>query len=89
MAIKTPESLVISARITMPLAQAIEKFLPLNTYVTPSDFIRDAIREKLRREASWLLDEMTAPRKSEVEINPIQGVETDLIQDVRKDVEKP
>ena len=76
MAIKTPESLVVSARITMPLAHAIEKFLPLNTYVTPSDFIRDAIREKLRREASWLLDEMIEPEKKDgVETSPFKTSE--------------
>lgn len=61
----------------MPLAHAIEKYLHLNTYVTPSDFIRDAIREKLRREASWLLDEMIEPRKTGVEVNPVQVVGKD------------
>ena len=75
--IKTPDSMVISARITMPLAHAIEKYLPLNTYVTPSDFIRDAIREKLRREASWLLDEMIEPEKDGVEIDSVQEVGKD------------
>lgn len=73
---RNPESLVVSARVTKPLALAIEKYLSLDTHVSPSDFIRDAIREKLRRDASWLLDEMIRPTESEVEI--------DLIQDVGK-----
>ena len=65
MSIKNPESLVVSARITKPLALAIEKYLHLSVYVTSSDFIRDAIREKLRRDASWLLDELVRPIKKE------------------------
>jgi len=60
---KNPESLVVSARVTKPLALAIEKYLHLNAHVSPSDFIRDAIREKLQRDASWLLDEMIRPTK--------------------------
>lgn len=41
----------VSTRVTKPLAKLIEKYLELNTHVTPADFIRDAIREKIRREA--------------------------------------
>jgi Arc/MetJ-type ribon-helix-helix transcriptional regulator len=68
---KNPESLVVSARVTKPLALAIEKYLSLNAHVSPSDFIRDAIREKLDRDASWLLDELLRPTETETDISPI------------------
>jgi Arc/MetJ-type ribon-helix-helix transcriptional regulator len=74
---KNPESLVVSARVTRPLALAIEKYLSLNAHVSPSDFIRDAIREKLDRDASWILNELLRPTETEAGISPIQDAGKD------------
>ena len=48
----------ISFKVTPKFNQAIEKFLVLDSHVSKSDFIRDAIRDKLRQEAPRLLKEM-------------------------------
>lgn len=75
--IRNPESLVVSARITKPLAFAIERYLHLNSNVTPSDFIRDAIREKLWKDAPWIMEEMLRPTEIEVDNGLVQVVEKD------------
>lgn len=49
---------VISTRITEPLAKAIEEYLRMSAYVSPADFLRDAIREKLKRDAPELYRKM-------------------------------
>ena len=49
---------VISTRITEPLARVIEEYLRMDAHVTPSDFIRDAIREKLKRDTPELYRSM-------------------------------
>lgn len=44
----------ISARIPVPLKSLIQKFVALDTHINESDFIRDAIREKIQRDAPHL-----------------------------------
>lgn len=45
---------VISTRITKPLARVIEEYMRMDAHVTPADFVRDAIREKLKRDTPEL-----------------------------------
>jgi Arc/MetJ-type ribon-helix-helix transcriptional regulator len=47
---------VVSTRITKPLARALEEYLRIDAHVSPADFIRDAIREKLKRDAPSLYE---------------------------------
>jgi len=44
----------ISARIPYTLKTLMQKFVALDTHINESDFIRDAIREKIQREAPGL-----------------------------------
>jgi len=49
---------VISVKVSKPLYALVEKYLELDAHVTKSDFVRDAIRQKLKNDAPWLLEEM-------------------------------
>jgi len=49
---------VVSTRITEPLVSVMEKYLEIDAHVSPADFIRDAIREKLKRDVPDLYNEM-------------------------------
>jgi Arc/MetJ-type ribon-helix-helix transcriptional regulator len=49
---------VVSVKLTKPLYELMEKYLQLDAHVSKSDFVRDAIREKLRKDAPWLFEEM-------------------------------
>ena len=44
----------ISARIPYTLKELMKKFVRVDTHINESDFIRDAIREKIQREAPEL-----------------------------------
>jgi len=44
----------ISARIPYTLKELMKKFVRLDTHINESEFIRDAIREKIQREAPEL-----------------------------------
>lgn len=52
---------VISTRITEPLARVIEEYMKMDAHVTPADFVRDAIREKLKRDTPELYKSMFTP----------------------------
>jgi len=58
MKMKNPKLKVVSTRVTEPLAKAIEEYLQIGAHVSPADFIRDAIREKLRNDAPELYRKM-------------------------------
>jgi len=45
------ETDVVPARITLRLAELIEEFCGRDAYLNLADFIRDAIRDRLQREA--------------------------------------
>lgn len=49
---------VLSVRITKSMTRIIDKFLVIDSHVTKSDFVRDAIRDKIRKEAPHLYLEM-------------------------------
>jgi len=42
-------------RLPSTLKGLVEKFVAMDTHINESDFIRDAIREKIQREAPGLL----------------------------------
>jgi hypothetical protein len=45
---------VVATRVTKKTAELIAEFCKRDTHVNPADFIRDAIRDKLQREAPEL-----------------------------------
>jgi Arc/MetJ-type ribon-helix-helix transcriptional regulator len=45
---------VLSVRITRRLHDLLTEYLKKDAYLTESDFLRDAIREKIRRDAPHL-----------------------------------
>lgn len=49
---------VVATRVTDPLAKLIERYLKMDAHVSPADFIRDAIREKIQRDAPHLYQEL-------------------------------
>lgn len=51
---KEQREAAISARIPVPLKSLIQKFVAMDTHINESDFIRDAIREKIQRDAPHL-----------------------------------
>lgn len=48
----------ISARIPRTLKQLMKRFVAMDAHVNESDFIRDAIREKIQRDAPDLYKEL-------------------------------
>lgn len=44
----------ISARIPRPLKKLMEQFVAIDSHLNESDLIRDALREKIQREAPEL-----------------------------------
>jgi len=51
---KGEKTKVVATRVTMKTAELIVEFCKRDTHVNSADFIRDAIREKLQREAPEL-----------------------------------
>jgi len=49
---------VVSVKITKPLSDLIQRYLEIDAHVTKSDFIRDAIREKIKRDVPELYEEL-------------------------------
>ncbi len=52
------ETEVLSVRVTKPLARLVEEYLHLDAHVSKSDFVRDAIREKIKRDVPWLYNKI-------------------------------
>lgn len=52
------ESKVVATRVTPQLAELIREICRRNAHVNPADFIRDAIREKIQRDAPELYREL-------------------------------
>lgn len=55
---KTQKEAAISARIPVPLKTLIQRVIAIDTHINESDFIRDAIREKIQRDAPHLYREL-------------------------------
>lgn len=54
MSMKAEKTKVVATRVTSNTAELIEEFCRRDGHVNLADFIRDAIREKLQREAPEL-----------------------------------
>jgi len=48
----------VSSRIPENLKFALKKFIEMDTHLNESDFIRAAIREKIKAEAPQLIEEL-------------------------------
>jgi len=53
MAVKKTE--VVGARIPLKLRQAMREYIRQDTHINESDFVRAAIREKIKRDAPHLI----------------------------------
>ena len=49
---------IVTARVTSKTKQMIAEFIRLDTHLNESDFLRAAIREKLRNDAPDLFEKM-------------------------------
>jgi Arc/MetJ-type ribon-helix-helix transcriptional regulator len=45
---------VVSCRVTERFAKLIEKYCQCDAHVNPADFVRDALREKMQKDAPEL-----------------------------------
>jgi len=52
------ETKVVATRVTPQLAELIKEICRRDAHVNPADFIRDAIREKIRRDTPELYREL-------------------------------
>lgn len=52
------ETVNINVRVTPTLKKIIEKYIDIDTHINISDFARDALREKIKRDAPWFFEEM-------------------------------
>ena len=55
---KEPNDVIISARIPKTLKKLIETYVAQDAHLNESDLIRDAIREKIQREAPELYTQL-------------------------------
>ena len=53
-----PKNVTVSTKITQKTREAISKIIIMDTHLNESDFIRNAIREKIIRDAPHLMREM-------------------------------
>ena len=64
---------IISARVTKGFKEVVKKYLALDAHVTESDLVRDAVREKIQKNAPFLMEEMIAEqnrKRKDNENNP-------------------
>jgi len=55
---KEPNDVIISARIPRTLKKLIDIYVAKDAHLNESDLIRDAVREKIQREAPKLYSEL-------------------------------
>jgi len=55
---KKQQNAVIAARIPQTLKQLVVKFIERDTHINESDFLRDAVREKIQRDAPDLFKQL-------------------------------
>jgi Arc/MetJ-type ribon-helix-helix transcriptional regulator len=53
-----PKNVTVSTKITLKTRKAINEIIMKDTHLNESDFIRSAIREKILRDAPYLLEKM-------------------------------
>jgi len=49
---------IIATRVTKPFAEVIENFVEMDSHLNVAEFMRDAMREKIQREAPELYKTM-------------------------------
>lgn len=52
------ETVNINIRVTPALKKIIERYIDTDTHLNVSEFARDALREKIKRDAPWFFEEM-------------------------------
>ena len=52
------ETKVVATRVTPQLAELIKEICRRDAHINPADFIRDAVREKIQRDAPELYSEL-------------------------------
>lgn len=52
------QDVVITVRLPKKMRQLIEKYLVIDTHMNESEFIRDSIREKVKRDAPQLYKQL-------------------------------
>ena len=55
---------VVATRVTPQLAELIKEICRRDAHVNPADFIRDAVREKIQRDAPELYRELFRTEKT-------------------------
>jgi len=55
----------LGVKIPKTLNKAVEKYIEVDTHATKSDFVRSAIREKISRDAPWIMEEILKKRAKE------------------------
>jgi len=56
----------INVRVTPNLKKIIERYIDLDTYINVSDFARDAIREKIKRDAPGLIEDLLKADQTQI-----------------------
>lgn len=54
----TGENKAVAVRLPTPLRKGMEKYVERDTHINSSEFIRSAIREKLKREGNGILQKI-------------------------------
>ena len=57
----------ISTKVTEPLARIIQEYIERDSHITVADFVRDAIKEKIRRDTPDLFSKLYIARDSKNE----------------------
>jgi Arc/MetJ-type ribon-helix-helix transcriptional regulator len=55
---KRDKTVVVSCRVPEKLAEVIKRYCQADMHLNPADFVRDAIREKLKRDAPELCEQL-------------------------------
>jgi len=58
------ETQVLSVRVTKSMAKLILSYLQIDTHVSKSDFLRDAVREKIKRDTPQLYAGLFQPKEA-------------------------
>jgi hypothetical protein len=61
------KNVTVACKITHKTREAINKIIVMDTHLNESDFIRAAIREKILRDAPYLIEEMLEEEVKTVE----------------------
>lgn len=63
----------LGIRLPKKLMQALDKYIELDTHGNRSDFVRTAIREKLDKEAPWIIRNLLKdPNDDSVSLEELQ-----------------